>query len=239
MYLRWEGLLLDIRGRRQPAAPQPAEPGRPLRAFRSSGLKILFVLLAVPSIITANYRDIAHASGTSLGTVQWVLKELDETGYVSPGPHKRQLRRARDLFSRWVEAYTLDLFPRLTLGRFDSPDPTWWTNADEAMDNEEAQWGGETAAHRLNPHLRPGRAIIYASAIPKRLAVNYRFHKAAGQGSIEVRERFWHFTDEAPSRTVPTPLVYADLIASADPRQLEAADYLRENDALLRRLNHS
>lgn len=237
MYLRWPGLLVDVRGRRRPSTPQPSQVGRPLRAFKSSGLRILFALLSDPGIVSAPYRDIGHHSGASLGTVQWVFKELERAGYVHSGPDGRRLHRVRDLFSRWVEAYALDLWPRLTLGHFESPDPMWWTKADEAMRAEGAQWGGETAAHRMNSHLRPGKAVVYASTLPRRLIIGHRLRKSGVDGNVEIRERFWNFPQPSSQLTVPTPLIYADLVASADPRQLEAAAYLRDHDDLLRRLD--
>jgi hypothetical protein len=237
MYLRGRGILVDIRGHRRPAAPQPAQPGKPLRAFQPSGLKILFALLADPQLVGATYRDVAAATGTSLGTVQWVLKELEETGYLSPDPGARRLHRVRELFQRWVEAYPLYLHPRLLLARFDAPDPDWWRGADDALREVGAQWGGETAAHHLYRRLRPGRAVVYAREVPRRLALDFQLRKAEGEGDVEIRQRFWRLPDEQPGLTVPSPLVYADLIASAEPRQLEAAAHLREQDALLRRLD--
>lgn len=232
MYLRWNGLLLDVRGRRGPAGPQPGAPGRPLRAFKQGGLKILFTLLSDPEMAAAPYREIAMASVTSVGTVHWVLKELEEAGYVAD----RRLHRTRDLLGRWVEAYTFELWPRLTLGYFDAPDPGWWTRADDAVRAAGAQWGGETAAHHLNPHLRPGRAVLYAPQIPRQLSLDQRFRKADESGNVEVRQRFWSHPP-ASALLVPTPLIYADLVASADPRQQEAAADLRKNDALLQRLD--
>lgn len=195
-------------------------------------------MLCDPLIITAPYRDIANRSGASLGTVQWVVKELERAGYVYSSAHSRQLNRIRDLFNRWVEAYTLDLWPRLTLARLESTDPAWWTKADEALLAEQGQWGGETAAHHLNPHLRPSRAVIYAAEVPQRLVIDHRLRKARDEGNVEIRERFWNFPQPL-SLTVPSPLIYADLIASADPRQLEAAAHLRGHDELLQRLDHS
>lgn len=237
MYLRSEGLLLDVRGRPRPAAPRPADPGRLLRAFQPSGLKVLFALLTEPDLIAGAYRDIAEASSVSLGTVQWVVKEIETLGHVHPGPPARRLLRTRDLLTRWVDGYVVNLAPQLVLARFDSPDPGWWTEADDALRAELAEWGGETAAHRLNPDLRPGRAVLYAPSLPKRLAIDYRFFRTDGPGSIEVRQRFWHFRESPASLTTPAPLVYADLIASADPRQLDAAARMREQDELLRRLD--
>jgi hypothetical protein len=69
------------------------------------------------------------------------------------------------------------------------------------------------------------------------MIAEYRLRKAAGEGDVEVRQRFWHLDDRREELTVPTPLVYADLVASADPRQLEAAAHLRGHDDLLRRLD--
>jgi hypothetical protein len=237
LYLRGTGILVDIRGRRRPAAPRPAQPGKPLRAFQPSGLKILFVLLADPELTGATYRDIAGGAGTSLGTVQWVLKELEETGHLSSEAGTRRLHRIRELFQRWVEAYPLYLHPRLLLARFDAPDPDWWHRADEDLRSLGAQWGGETAAHHLYRRLRPGRAVVYAPEVPRRLALDFHLRKAEGEGDVEIRQRFWRLPDEQQGLTVPSPLVYADLIASAEPRQVEAAVHLREQDALLRRLD--
>lgn len=84
-----------------------------LRSFKNNGLRVVFVLLCVPKLVAAPYRDIAQASGTSLGTVHGVLTELQELGYVSDGDGARRLYRSRDLFKRWVSAYALDLYPRL------------------------------------------------------------------------------------------------------------------------------
>jgi len=236
MYLQGEGLLLDVRGRRGPTTASPGNPGQALRAFKPSGLKVIFVLLADPHLITAPYREIAQASGVSLGTVHWVLNELEVAGYATAAP--RQLYRTRHLLDRWVEAYTFDLWPRLILARFDAMDPIWWTRADEALRAADAQWGGETAAHQLDQRLRPERAVVYAPEVPRQLAAEFRFRKTEGDGGVEVRQRFWHFPAD-PSLTVPTPLIYADLAASADPRLAEAARNLRERDALLQRLDRS
>jgi hypothetical protein len=236
MFLRADGLLLDVRGRRGPTSPSPGAPGQPLRAFKPSGLKVVFALLADPDLVAAPYREMARASGVSLGTIHWVLNELEVAGYATTAP--RRLYRTRALLDRWVEAYAFDLWPRLILARFDATDPAWWTSADDALRAADAQWGGETAAHRLNPRLRPKRAVIYAREVPKGLAAEYRFRKSEGEGGVEVRQRFWHLPAD-PSLTVPTPLIYADLAAPGDPRLSEAATDLRETDALLQRLDRS
>jgi hypothetical protein len=238
VHLRREGLFIDIRGRRRSDAPRPNDQGRPLRAFRNMGLRIVFVLLANPRVISGSYRDIAHASGASVGTVQWVIKELEGAGYVASDAERR-LHRQRDLFNRWVNAYTLDLYPRLTLATFDAPDPQWWTGADEDLRAAHAQWSAEVAVWRTFARLRPGSALLYASSTPSQLAINHRFRKAHGSGNVEIRQHFWNLPADPSDIVVPAPLVYADLIASGDPRQVEAATQLREHDSHLRRLDRS
>jgi hypothetical protein len=54
-----------------------------------------------------------------------------------------------------------------------------------------------------------------------------------------LRKRFWTIPVLAESDTVPTPLIYADLLADGDPRLIEAAAELRGSDADLRRLDES
>jgi hypothetical protein len=239
MYVRGPGLLLDVRGRRPQSRHTHPAGDKPLRAFRPSGIRVLFVLLSFPEAINETYRRIAQASGVSLGTVQWVMDELADNGYLRVGSATKQLYRVRELFNRWTDAYVLNLHPRLTLARFEAPDPRWWVDASQFLRAEDAQWGGETAAFFLNPRLRPATTILYAQTVPHQLALRYRFREAKNTGNVEVRQRFWRHLDPQRRDTVPSPLIYADMIASADPRQLEAADHLRTHDESIGRLDQS
>ena len=130
------------------------------------------------------------------------------------------------------------LRPRLSLGSFDTNYPAPWLSAKVDVESHDAQWGGESAAHLISKRLRPGHAVVYADDLPRSLLRTYRLHRAAGVGVVEVRRRFWAFVDDiARASCVPTPLVYADLVASAEPRQVEAARSLRESDRVLRRID--
>jgi hypothetical protein len=171
--------------------------------------------------------------------VHGVLTELQENGYVSGGEEVRRLHRSRDLFQRWVDAYAIDLYPRLEYARFDAPDPLWWRHSTEEVQANGGQWGAEVAAHLLGSRLLPARATIYATDIPSRLAIQRRFRRATHDGNVEIRQRFWSRQLGQDAPTVPTPLIYADLVASGDPREIEAAEYLRDNDEVLRRLAES
>jgi hypothetical protein len=236
MHLRAPGLWVEIRGRRRPH-PVSDSTSQRLRTFRASGVRVIFVLLCHPKVASAPFRDISAMSDASLGTVQQVFKELENLGFIYRTGNDRRLQRLDRLFDRWVEAYILNLWPKLTLANFLTADYNWWKTADPGLRSEGAQWGGETAAHKLEGRLLPERSIIYSNSLPTSLIITNRLRKASQDSNIEFRRRFWHFDDAAI--TVPTPLVYADLIASTDSRQREAAEHLRTHDRHLRRLSDS
>ena len=232
MLLDLPWMLVDVQGRRR--VDKTAVRLHGARMFQPSGLKVVFALLCRDELSTAPLREIAARSATSLGSVQLVMSELETDGYLEG----RRLIHTRRLFDRWVEAYDMVLRPRLSLGSFDTDDTARWLSAKVDVEGHDAQWGGESAAYVLSRHLRPGHAVVYADELPRSLLRKYRLHRAADVGVVEVRRRFWAFAEDTPHTScVPTPLVYADLVAAAEPRQVEAATSLRESDDTLRRID--
>ena len=124
-YLRQPGVLLDVRGRRE--APSGEKPGSPPRWSRPAGLMVVFALLCEAELSAAPYREIAGASGASLGSVHGAMADLERDGFVLTWRGRRTLERRRELLDRWVAAFTLELYPRLLLGRFEAPTATWWS----------------------------------------------------------------------------------------------------------------
>jgi len=53
------------------------------RAFKVRGLQILFALLCNPGLENQPLREMAKVADVALGTVQWVLKDLNTMGYAS------------------------------------------------------------------------------------------------------------------------------------------------------------
>lgn len=237
MYLRLPDALLDVEGRR-PSTP----PGRPDadRLFRPSGLKVVFALLCDPDLASAPFRTLTEEARTSLGSVAKVMDALVAEGYVEEHPAGRRLHRTHRLFDRWVEAFHSTLRPRLTLGWYDTDDPATWLSPHTDVSEYGAQYGGEVAAAVLRQRLRPGSALVYTDGPTRALVHRYRLRPAARSGLVELRARFWGdrvgMTSPLPW-CVPTPLVYADLVASDEARQVEEARLLRETDDVLRRID--
>lgn len=231
-YLYDRGLRVWVTGKRDALRLQAERERR--RAFQPSGLKVVFALLSRPGSVAADYRTLARDAGVALGTVQWVIRDLVEEGYVLRlGRRRRRLVEPKALLDAWVPAYLRGLRPRLLLGRFEAPDLDWWTVIDPREYG--ALWGGEPAAAKLTDHLKPGTLTIYTDRIPARLVVERRL-TLNDAGRVEFRKKFWRFEAEDMPDTVPPVLVYADLHAVGDSRALEAAERVfgRRIDGLLR-----
>ena len=128
----------------------------------------------------------------------------------------------------WVEAYPRELRPRLRPRRFRVETIDWWKTEDFGR---LGMWlGGEPAAAVLTQYLRPQTVTLYGDAGLRELAARVRPVKDEN-GNLEVLDPFWEFEPEQPlpgRHLVPPLLVYADLVATADERNLETAEMVRE-----------
>lgn len=237
MFLDLPAALIDVEGRR---ADRDSLLSRADRIFQPSGLKLCFALLCAPALVEAPLRTLADEARVSLGSAHALLSGLQDAGYVEDRGRTRRLHQTRRLLDRWTEAYDTNLRARLSLGEFDTDDPEPWLAGDVPVTEHGAQWGGETAAALIDGFLRPGAAVVYVDHSPRELVQQFRLRRAKGPGVVRFRERFWGDAAAATARwpwCVPTPLVYADLVGSAEPRQVEAARRLRERDDVLRRID--
>lgn len=202
------------------------------RAFAPAGLKVVHALLCDPKLVNAPYREIAGTAGAAVGTVGWVLNDLKARRFIADlgQDHKKRIVDYRRLLDRWTEAYPEKLRPKQLLGVYEAENADWWKDIDIA--EFDGYWGAETAAAKLKALLRPEVATVYLRAHGlARFAGANRLRKATqthrfGTGStVHVLETFWH-GPEAYADLVDPVLIYADLIATADPRNREAAQVI-------------
>ena len=216
-------LYMFIRGNK-PAEPRRAAPVN--RAFRPAGLQVIFALLCNPGMENLPFREIARIAMVALGTVGWVMKDLKEMGHlVDMGQRGRRLTNKAHLLERWISAYPEQLRPKQTAGRFVVEDSDWWKKIN--IRAFQSYWGGEIAAAMLTQYLKPQTATIYVSGSPAPLIVQNKMKKHAN-GPIEVMATFWNFavTQTRFGDLVPPLLIYADLLASGDPRNIETAQLI-------------
>jgi len=203
------------------------------RAFAPTGLRVVYAFLCDPELVNAPYREIAKVADAAVGTVGWVLNDLKAERYIADfgARRKRRLIDYRRLLDRWTEAYPEKLRPKQLLGVFEAGNPDWWKHIRIA--DFGAYWGGETAAATLTNYLQPEVATVYLrrEGLAKFIATNRlrkttELHEQAGRRNIVyVLEVFWN-QGGAPADRVDPVLVYADLIATADPRNRETAQLI-------------
>ncbi|SRR5713226_5859277 len=220
-FLSEKGLYVFVSGRR----PNNSKPlVRIARAFNPTGSRLVFALLCHPGLENNPYRDLAKAAGISLGAVDWIMTDLKSLGHLADrGSRGRHLLNRKELLKRWVTAYPEQLRPKLLIGRYHKPSQRdWWENVSLPP---EAFWSGEVGARSLTHYLKPETVTIYSDTTLAKLQAQYGLRRDAN-GEIELLRKFWKFEEweEKSLKVVPPLLVYADLLMTADDRNLETAE---------------
>jgi hypothetical protein len=223
-YINNPPLYIFIKGNRPPEIfKQPP----PKRRFKPVGLRMIFAFLCNPGYENKNYREIAAATDVALGTVGWIMKELRELGFLlDMGKRGYKLIQKEKLFHQWVTAYPEQLRPKQSLGRFRGENG-WWQQ--KKLDPLMAQWGGEVAAARLTQYLKPELITIYVTAQQlNQLLLENRLKRDLA-GDVEILARFWKPGEMWKYDDLVHPiLIYADLLATGNQRNIETAKMIYE-----------
>jgi hypothetical protein len=222
IYLRTDRLFLDIRGNAKPAQVFKTD----YRATHTAGLKITFALLCRPTLAGAQYRELARVANVGLGTIGPVLDDLTRREFLQKGKTANgTLIRREELIKEWVTYYPANLRPTLHPRRYQAERELLLPLE---LNTFGAYWGGEYGAESLTRHLKAERFLIYAQAVPPALMKAARM-RLAPDGNVEMLQMFWNEDLTGPNPAVAPPLlVYADLIATAEPRNLETAKEIYE-----------
>jgi hypothetical protein len=161
------------------------------------------------------------------------MKDLEARGFfdlrAEPHPRHRKLLDPKRMLEEWVTHYPITLRHRLNRGCFRA-DPERLQQTALAPLN--AYWGGEPAAEKLTHYLKPAHFTIYTGEPIAKLVAAGRM-RAEADGNVEILEKFWGFpadwadSGDAPD-IVPPILAYADLLATNDGRNAEAARMIYE-----------
>ena len=234
-FLKEKDLLIVVCGQRRAAARERgARPAASGKAALAPGARLVFAVLSTPPLITGTSKTLQAASGVAMGSVPGVLGDLEQQGLV------RRLGWGKGcavpnwglLLDRWAADYPRILRPKLRSLHFRSPGQgLWWKQVDPQVFG--GQWGGEVAASQLGSVLVPEQSVIYLQPEAMRLGlaqlVKTQGLRSDPEGDVAVVEAFWNNERLGlSSATVPIPLVIADLLASLDGRNIEAARELRE-----------
>ena len=233
-YINQPPVYVYVTGNRQdgPQTKATAFKTGTKRAFEPTGLKVIYAFLCDPTLVNAPYREIAQKAGVALGTVGWVINGLKDADLIIDKGNGRRIANYRKLLDRWVETWPEKLRPKYLLGAFAADDPYWW----KAVEIRELRgyWGGEVAAAKYTDYLKPKVATVYLPEQQRpQLLREARLKKATDgtgdtAGTVLIYRPFWPeefaalYAREGQGLVHPI-LVYADLIATGDPRNMEAA----------------
>lgn len=234
VFIQQPGYFLLIQGRKKTAAQKP-QPG----AFTRTGMLLVFMLLKKPNLLEATYRQLAGELAISLGKLTAIMQELSDLGYLAR--HKqgrrelRQLRQPEQLMQTWIENYPQQLQRHLQKETFTSDQPDCFERIDAA--GLPLVWGGEVAAARYTQgYLQPQKALVYISGahLPGLLRQARLRKIKPGEHPdrvIDVVEPFLplEMLQGSQNDLADPLLVYAELVSSLEPRNLEAARRLYEH----------
>jgi len=225
-YINQPPLYIFIKGNK---LVEEMRPETIQRAFRPAGLQVLYVLLCNPGVEDEPLREIADAADVALGTVNRVMKELERMGYlITMGRRGRRLVKRDHILKRWVTAYPEQLRPKLFRGRFRAINYDWWKDIN--IKDFGAYWGGEVAAAFLTKYLRPEIFTIYTKQPIGKLVLKNKLKKDP-YGNVEILNLFWNFKLNTVNIDLVHPvLVYADLMATADTRNIETAGVIYDTE---------
>ena len=228
-YIRKAELLVYISGQKiiNPVLTNQA------RAFRESGIRLIFILLCNPDIIQLPNRHLSELSGISVGSVSNVLTELESLNFVLKSGGGRRLKNLKLLLDRWIISFFDVLRPRLAIKRMDfefAGDFISWQNLPMQNSKGRVLWGGETAAALKTMNLNPKNFTLYTDQNWQKIARDLRLIPNES-GNLEILEIFW---DEGNigmlPGLVPELLIYADLVGSGVERNIQIANEILAND---------
>lgn len=223
-YINRPPLYIFVQGNRIKIPEAVSKLGR---VFKPVGLQIIYTLLCNPELEANTMREIAQYSGVGLTSVQKAFLGLQNEGFLVIGPKRQyKLINKHALLRKWAALYPEKLKVKLTAGRFSSANDTLFSSD---ISKQGACWGGETAAARLTSYLRPVFHTIYADKKRMGEFLLRNKMKKDPSGNIEVIEKFWSFEagEDHPELVHPI-LIYADLMATGEPRNVETAEIIYE-----------
>ncbi len=199
------------------------------KTFGPTGLKIIYALLCNPGLENKPFREITAKANVALGTVGWFMRDLREVGFlIDMGEKGNKLVQKDTLFQRWVTAYPERLRPKQILGRYKGEYDGWWNKKE--LQNLNAKWGGEVAAAKLTKYLYPEVITIYTKTeYLNQLLLECKLRKDPA-GEIEILHQFWDNDVNLEYRDLVHPiLIYADLVATGNQRNIETAKMIYED----------
>jgi hypothetical protein len=219
---------------------KPTEkPERFTRAFQSTGLQLIALLLSQPRATNWPYRKMAETAGLSLGSTSRILSDLRSLGFIKLKAEEQDgLVNRRNLLEHWEFGYSTRLRPHLKPQAFRQADTVPMEELPERIPaemSEDVLVGGELAAAIATRHLRPQSVTFHLRPHRPLLPIIKALKLVPDRrGNVVVVEQFgqmdvWRWDEYQAHRLVRPLLVHAEMLCGTpDDRLSEAATFLFE-----------
>lgn len=224
-FIKTKDLFIYIEGRKSKIKKKTNQT----RAFQEAGLKLILLLISNPETLQYSYRELAEKTGIALGSVSNIFKELEDNHYLLKTKNTRVLKNQEEIIERWVIAYNELLKPRSFRKKMRAIGNEFNVNHILNTSDIKLYFGGEPGGELLTRHLKPKDYIIYTDEEISRVAKELKLVPDE-RGNIELYSKFW--TDSAHLQNeyvAPSLVVYADLLATGNNRNIETAKIILEN----------
>ncbi|MDH2433774.1 type IV toxin-antitoxin system AbiEi family antitoxin [Pokkaliibacter sp. MBI-7] len=211
-----EGLYLWISGRTAAAVKQPARAG-----WTAATVRCVFALLVDPALQNASIRTMADCAGVSVGVVSNTLALLKAEG-LSWQCEGQSFVRQQPLIHEWLSHYRSQLRAKLGGVRLSAP-LNWHDIVLVAGD----LWGGEVAAELLTEYLQAEQLMLFTE-VPLAERIRQLRCKPDAAGRLWLVPAFWGQRLTVGKRGQAL-LAIAELLASGDSRNIEAAEKINEH----------
>ena len=199
--------------------------------FNTKTLQTIYAFLCNPGLEQNTIREIGQFVNVATGTAHIALKELERQGFLLNKTNTgRKIINKELLLKKWVTLYPEKLKNKFYFGRFQADDTNFVEKTDVTKFG--GLWGGETAAAKTTNYLTPLMHTIYIGERQGEFIIRNKLKKNQN-GNIEIINKFWRFDDGNQINGLVNPiLIYADLLATGNPRNLETAKIIYEREVI-------
>lgn len=232
-YINLPPVYIDIQGKK------PEKPHIEMilkkqlgKAFQPKGMKVVLMLLIQADLVKEPLRTIADVSEVALGTVKQVIDDLIYQGFVvKNGQNTKVLVNKTGLLDKWLDAYPTAVEAKLEQEVYTTDNIALLKQLE--LGSLKALWGGEYAAELYDNYLYAKDYLVYVepeNKIDVLKAARLRRVKTDEISNDSITKVILikpllatkKLTGSQAGLAHPY-LIYANLVASLDPRNIDAA----------------
>lgn len=203
------------------------------KVFTKAGAQLIFQLLQRPEEANETVKRLHEISNISVGSVSKIMNGLIDQGYLVPwnNENKYQLTRKSELLDRWIPLLNEKILPSNKIGTY-----SFTGDLEEHWEDQflrpNVWWAGEPGAALLTNYLHPEKYTLFTTLSKQEILSKLKLVPNPN-GKITLYLPFWGNTsivstinpdDITQAKNTVNPLIiYAQLMHSGDPRNIETA----------------